>query len=99
MHNSWLLDNETISVQLGNISTRIRQGDFVDFIGIQPNLAFTALEYGRREALLQTERNCNEKLAKAAHQSKQPAVQGKSSWLECYQEQHVGASPQSITMA
>ena len=57
MHNSWFLDDETISVQLGNISTRIRQRDFVDFIGIQPNLAFTTLEYGGGKALLQTERN------------------------------------------
>jgi hypothetical protein len=109
MNNSWLLDNETISVQLGNISTRIRQGDFVDFIGIQPNLAFTALEYGSREALLQTEGNCEMQhhrirniLGEIREGSKTNANNAKPresvNQSECYPVKPVGASSLSIPM-
>ena len=61
MDNSWLLDNQTISVQLGNISARVRQRDLVDFIGVQPDLAFSTLKDGGGKALLQSKRNWGEK--------------------------------------
>ncbi len=32
--------------------TRIRHGDFVDFIGIEPNLALAAIEHAGGEPLL-----------------------------------------------
>jgi hypothetical protein len=41
-------------VQLVNIAARVGQGNFVDFVGVQPNLALSALKDGRRQTLLQT---------------------------------------------
>lgn len=58
MHNGGLFDNEAITVQTGNIPTRVGQGNFINFIGIQPNLAFAALEHGRRQAFLKLQRHC-----------------------------------------
>ena len=58
MNNSRLLDNETISVQLRNVSARVSKGDFIDFIRVQPNFALAAFEDGSGKALLQTERDC-----------------------------------------
>jgi len=57
VNNSWLLDDQTITVQLGNITARVRQRNLVDFIGVQPDLALTALEDGSGQTLLQTKRN------------------------------------------
>ena len=53
VHNGGLLDNQTISVQLLDISARVGQSNFVDFVGVQPNLALSALEDGSGQALLQ----------------------------------------------
>jgi hypothetical protein len=55
VHHRGLLHDETIFVELVNVSTTIRQRNFVDFIGVQPNLALSAFENVRREALLQFE--------------------------------------------
>lgn len=60
VNNGRLLDNQTITVQASNVASGVRQRNFVGFIGIQPNLAFSALEDGSGEALLELERDCRE---------------------------------------
>jgi hypothetical protein len=45
-------------VELADITTRIGQGNFVDFVGIQPNLALAAFKDIRRKTLLKFQRNC-----------------------------------------
>ena len=59
VHNSGLLHDETISLEALNVATAIGQGNFVDFVGVQPNLALSALEDGSGEALLQTKIDCH----------------------------------------
>ena len=54
-----LLDDQTIAVQSSNVTTGVGQGNFVDFVGVQPNLALSALEDGSGEALLQTKIDCH----------------------------------------
>jgi hypothetical protein len=55
MHNRRLADDQTIPMQLGNVTARIGQGNFIDFVGIEPNLALTAFQDGGRQAFLQFE--------------------------------------------
>jgi hypothetical protein len=54
VNHSGLLDDQTIPVQLVNIAARVGQGNFVDFVGVQPNLALSALKDGSRQTLLKT---------------------------------------------
>jgi len=57
VYNSGLLNDKTITVKARNVSTGIGKGNFVDFIGVQPNLALTAFQDGGCEALLKLQRN------------------------------------------
>ncbi len=61
MNDSRLLDNQAITMQASNVASRVRQGNFIDFIGVQPNLAFSAFEDGSGEALLKLKRDCTNK--------------------------------------
>lgn len=49
-----LLDDQTISLQTGDVTARVGKSNFVDFIRIQPNLALSAFHYGSGKALLKT---------------------------------------------
>jgi len=52
--DNWrLTDDETVLDELADVLARVGHGDFVGFIRIQPDLAFTAVHNRRREALLQ----------------------------------------------
>jgi len=64
--NSGLLHNETITLKLEHIATRVGKSDLVDFIGVHPDLALSALEDIGREALLEFERDC--KYSKMRHE-------------------------------
>jgi hypothetical protein len=55
VHNGGLFDDEAVPFQAGDVSAGIGEGDFVGLVGIQPDLALSALEDGGREALLETE--------------------------------------------
>ena len=57
VHDGRLLDDKTITVQTVDVAARVGQGNLVDFIGIQPNLALSAFQYGSGEALLKFERD------------------------------------------
>ena len=52
-----LLDDETIAVEAGDIAAGVGQRDLVDLIGVEPDLALTALEDVGRKALLEFERH------------------------------------------
>lgn len=54
--NGRLLNDKTITVQTVDVAARVGQGNLVDFIGIQPNLALSAFQYGSGETLLKLER-------------------------------------------
>ena len=54
VHGDRLADDEAIGDQLADGLTGVCVGDFVDFIGIEPDLALAAASDGRREALLST---------------------------------------------
>jgi hypothetical protein len=57
MHYGWFLDDESIPMQTSNISSGIGKRNFVNFIGIQPNFAFSAFQDGSGQALLKFKRN------------------------------------------
>ena len=42
MHHGRFFHNQTIAVQTRNITTRIGQGNLINFVRVQPDLAFTA---------------------------------------------------------
>lgn len=44
VHNSGLLHDKSILFQTGNVATRVGQGNFIDFVGVQPDLALSALQ-------------------------------------------------------
>jgi hypothetical protein len=52
VHGDGLADNEAILNQLADGLAGVGVGDFVDFIGIEPDLALSATDDGRRETLL-----------------------------------------------
>lgn len=55
VHGDRLADDEAIADQLSDCLTRIGIGDFADFVGVEPDLAFATADDGRREALLGAE--------------------------------------------
>jgi hypothetical protein len=55
VHGDWLADNETILGELSDCLTRVGSGDFGGFVGIEPDLALSAVQNIRREALLRAE--------------------------------------------
>lgn len=56
VHGHRLADDQTILDQLSDVLSRVGVGDLIVFVGIKPNLVSTALEHGRRQALLKTQR-------------------------------------------
>jgi hypothetical protein len=62
VHNRRLLHDQTITSELEHVATRVGQGNFVNLIGVHPDLALSALEDIGREALLELERNCNDNI-------------------------------------
>ena len=52
-----LLDDETILGKTGDVAAAVGQRDLVDLVGVEPDLALTALEDVGREALLELERH------------------------------------------
>jgi hypothetical protein len=56
--NGGLLDDKTILGQTGDVAAAVGQRDLVDLVGVEPDLALTALEHVGREALLELEGHC-----------------------------------------
>jgi hypothetical protein len=52
VHGHRLANDEAIADQFSDRLSRVGIGDFVDFVGVEPDLAFAAADDGRREALL-----------------------------------------------
>ena len=50
-----LLHDEAVLLEAGDVAPGVGEGDLVDLVGVQPDLALAALEDGRREALLELE--------------------------------------------
>lgn len=55
MHGDLLADDETIGHELADCLAGVGVGDFVHFIGVEPDLALAAADDGGREALLGAE--------------------------------------------
>lgn len=52
VHGDGLADDQAIADQLADSLARVGVGDFAHLIGIEPDLALTAADHGRRKALL-----------------------------------------------
>ena len=50
MNNSRLLDDVSITLKTGDVTTRVGEGDLVDLIGVEPDFPLSAFEDGCREA-------------------------------------------------
>ena len=50
MHNSRLLNHETVLHELADILSRVGIADLIDFIGVQPDLSLSTLEHGGRKS-------------------------------------------------
>jgi hypothetical protein len=61
MNYGRFLNDKSIPMQTSNIPTRIGERNFINFIGIQPNLALTAFQNGSRKAFLKFQRNYSER--------------------------------------
>eukprot|EP00957_Ditylum_brightwellii_P116360 8875575-Ditylum_brightwellii.AAC.1 len=55
VHNNRPLDDETIFVEACYVSVRVSKGDFIDLIGVQPNLMLSTFEDRCCKALLELE--------------------------------------------
>lgn len=55
VHGDGLADDEAIVNELADGLAGVGVGDLVDLIGVQPNLALSATDNGRRKALLRAE--------------------------------------------
>lgn len=54
VHGNGLADDQAIADQLADSLARVGVGNFAHLIGIEPDLALTAADHGRRKALLGT---------------------------------------------
>jgi len=54
-----LLDDEAVLGQAGDVAAAVGQRDLVDLVGVEPDLALTAIEDVGRKALLELERHCS----------------------------------------
>lgn len=52
VHRDWLADDESIGNELADGLTGVGIGDLVDLVWVEPDLALSASNNGRREALL-----------------------------------------------
>lgn len=52
MHRDWFSDDKAIADHFANTLPGIGVRNFVDFIGVEPDLALAAAHYGRGKALL-----------------------------------------------
>ena len=57
VHHLMLLDNKTALDELADVLTRVSEGNVVNFAGVHPNLAHTALKDGGSKSLLKLEAN------------------------------------------
>lgn len=57
-----LLDDESITLKTGNVTTRIRERDLINLVGVEPDFVLSAFEYGCSKAFLKLEGNCRETL-------------------------------------
>lgn len=55
VHSDGLLDDETIADELADGLTGVGVGDFVDLVGVEPDLALSAADHGGGETLLSGE--------------------------------------------
>ena len=55
MHGDWLADDEAIGNELADGLARVCVGDFVNLVGVEPDLALSATNDGRCESLLGAE--------------------------------------------
>jgi hypothetical protein len=55
VHGDGLADDEAIGDELADGLAGVGVGDFVDLVGIEPNLALSTADHGGREALLGAE--------------------------------------------
>jgi hypothetical protein len=55
VHGDGLADNEAILDELADGLAGVGVGDFADLVGVEPDLALSAADNGRREALLRAE--------------------------------------------
>jgi hypothetical protein len=55
VHGDGLADDEAIGDELADRLTGVGVGDLVDFVGVEPDLALSAADNGRRKALLRAE--------------------------------------------
>jgi len=46
MNNSGLLEDESVTLKTGNVTTRVREGDLINLIRIKPDLVLSALTHG-----------------------------------------------------
>lgn len=70
VHGDGLADDEAIGNELADGLAGVGVGDLVDFIGIQPDLALSASDNGRRKALLRAEIDPVEDSLSASMQTK-----------------------------
>ena len=52
VHGDWLADDEAIGNELADGLARVCVGDFVNLVGVEPDLALSAANDGRSQALL-----------------------------------------------
>ena len=52
MHGHGLADDEAILDELADGLARVGGGDFVDLVGVEPDLPFSAADHGGGQALL-----------------------------------------------
>ena len=52
MHSDLFADDEAIGDKLADCLAGVGIGDFADFVGVEPDLAFSTAHDGGREALL-----------------------------------------------
>lgn len=62
VHNSGLLEDQSVTLKTSDVTTRVSKGDLVNLVRVKPDFLLSALENGCREALLKFEGYCHDQM-------------------------------------
>jgi hypothetical protein len=59
VHNSGLLEDKSVTLKTSNVTTRVRERDLVNLVGIKPDFVLSTFENGCSKTFLELEGYCH----------------------------------------
>ena len=59
VHNRGLLEDKSVALKTSNVTTRVREGDLINLVGVKPDFVLSAFENGCSKTFLELEGYCH----------------------------------------